>query len=67
LFTELVAKALKLVLNQTFSPMISLAVCVEVPFLRIESESRQLSVPPEPDSCGIVKTMRGSKAPFYNA
>jgi hypothetical protein len=39
---------------------------VDVPFLLMESEIRQVSVPPDPDSWGIVSTIRGSKAPGDN-
>ncbi len=53
--------------NQTFSPVISDSVCTVVPLASIQSETRQLAEPPEPDSCGMVSAMRSSNAPAISA
>jgi hypothetical protein len=53
--------------NQSFSPVISLSVCTFMPAAFCESESRQGAVQPDPDSRGMVRTMRSSKAPATSA
>src|SRR6185436_2874244 len=58
---------LKLDLNQTFSPTISARVCVCCPCESIQSDTRQVPEPPDPDSCGMVSLIRSSKAPTVNA